>query len=186
MRKKDDEKEYRIRQAVIELMLKEGFYGTSIAKIAKAANVSPATVYIYYENKEEMLQDIYQKCSESVFYYLTQGINCEMNRAGMIETLIRRYYAYMTQHQEAFCFIEQFANCPALYKNCGCGRGIHDIIRWINDHSAQDFSQRYSEESISALLFYPIKAIAIDHSRSKQEKEKQLDELIEMILKAMS
>ena len=36
MRKKDDEKEYRIRQAVIELMLKEGFYGTSIAKIAKA------------------------------------------------------------------------------------------------------------------------------------------------------
>ena len=181
MRKKDDEKEYRIRQAVIELMLKEGFYGTSIAKIAKAANVSPATVYIYYENKEEMLQDIYQKCSESVFYYLTQGINCEMNRAGMIETLIRRYYAYMTQHPEAFCFIEQFANCPALYKNCGCGRGIHDIIRWINDNSAQDLSQRYSEESISALLFYPIKAIAIDHSRSKQEKEKQLDELIEMM-----
>ena len=109
-----------------------------------------------------------------------------MNRAGMIETLIRRYYAYMTQHPEAFCFIEQFANCPALYKNCGCGRGIHDIIRWINDNSAQDFSQRYSEESISALLFYPIKAIAIDHSRSKQEKEKQLDELIEMILKAMA
>ena len=58
MRRKDDEKEQRIRHAVIELMLQEGFNGTSIAKIARLAGVSPATVYIYYENKEEMLQDI--------------------------------------------------------------------------------------------------------------------------------
>ena len=52
MRRKDDEKEQRIRHAVIELMLQEGFNGTSIAKIARLAGVSPATVYIYYENKE--------------------------------------------------------------------------------------------------------------------------------------
>ena len=58
MRRKDDEKEQRIRRSVITLMLKEGFNVTSIAKIAKMAGVSPATVYIYYENKEDMLQDI--------------------------------------------------------------------------------------------------------------------------------
>ncbi len=82
MRRKDDEKEYRIRHAVIELMLKEGFYGTSIAKIARPADVSPATVYIYYENKEEMLQDIYLETLRNVFYYLTQGIDRDMSSAG--------------------------------------------------------------------------------------------------------
>ena len=51
MRRRDDEKERRIKDAVIELMLEEGFHGTSISKIARKAEVSPATVYIYYESK---------------------------------------------------------------------------------------------------------------------------------------
>ena len=116
MRRKDDEKEQRIRHAVIELMLQEGFNGTSIAKIARLAGVSPATVYIYYENKEEMLQDIYLEYSEEVFDYLLKGIDRNMSSAQMIETLIRRYYRYMTLHPEAFCFVEQFANCPSLFQ----------------------------------------------------------------------
>ena len=57
--KRDDDKEKSIKEAVIKLILQEGFHGTSISKIAKAAGVSPATVYIYYENKEVMLQGIY-------------------------------------------------------------------------------------------------------------------------------
>ena len=52
MRKKDDEKQNNIKKAVIKLILEEGFQGTSMSKIAKEAGVSPATVYIYYQNKE--------------------------------------------------------------------------------------------------------------------------------------
>ena len=50
MRRKDDDKEKSIKEAVVKLILQEGFHGTSISKIAKLAGVSPATVYIYYEN----------------------------------------------------------------------------------------------------------------------------------------
>ena len=59
-------KRRRIKDAVIELMLEEGFHGTSISKIARKAEVSPATVYIYYESKEDMLQNIYLEYSEEV------------------------------------------------------------------------------------------------------------------------
>ncbi len=51
-------------------MLEEGFHGTSISKIARKAEVSPATVYIYYESKEDMLQNIYLEYSEEVYDYL--------------------------------------------------------------------------------------------------------------------
>jgi AcrR family transcriptional regulator len=71
LRRKDDEKERCIKQAVIKVILDEGLQGASISKIAKLAGVSPATVYIYYENKESMLQDIYteywRKCSVIFF-----------------------------------------------------------------------------------------------------------------------
>ena len=61
MRKRDDEKEKSIKAAVVKLTLEEGFHGTSISKIAKAAGVSPATVYTYFDSKEIMLQVIYRE-----------------------------------------------------------------------------------------------------------------------------
>lgn len=185
MRRKDDEKEQRIRHAVIELMLQEGFNGTSIAKIARLAGVSPATVYIYYENKEEMLQDIYLEYSEEVFDYLLKGIDRNMSSAQMIETLIRRYYRYMTLHPEAFCFVEQFANCPSLSSKCSCTKKMQNIFHWIEAKNDRPLPRHYSDATVSAILFYPVKAIAADHSHSEQEKQGQLEELIEMIRKAL-
>ena len=40
-------------------------------------------------------------------------------------------------------------------------------------------------ESVSAILFYPIKALAADSRSSEREKERVLEELIEMIQKAI-
>ena len=185
MRRKDDEKEQRIRKSVITLTLKEGFNGTSIAKIAKMAGVAPATVYIYYENKEDMLQDIYLRYSEEVFDYLLSGIRCDMDPAQLIETLIRRYYSYMTHHPEAFCFVEQFSACPSMASKCSCERGMQSIFRWIEKKNSRPLHRRYSDESVSAILFYPIKALAADSRSSEREKERVLEELIEMIQKAI-
>ncbi len=61
MRKKDDKKIEFIKKAVIKLILEFGFHGTSISKIAKKAGVSPATIYIYYENKDIMINEIYHE-----------------------------------------------------------------------------------------------------------------------------
>ncbi len=185
MRRKDDEKEQRIRRSVITLMLKEGFNGTSIAKIAKMAGVSPATVYIYYENKEDMLQDIYLQYSDEVFDYLLAGIRCDMDGAQLIETLIRRYYSYMKDHPEAFCFVEQFANCPSMASKCSCSRGMQSIFQWIEQNNSRPIHRRYSDKSVSAILFYPVKALAADHSSSEEEKAQLLEELIEMIQRAI-
>lgn len=185
MRRKDDEKEQRIRHAVIELMLQEGFRGTSIAKIARLANVSPATVYIYYENKEEMLQNIYLSYSQEVFDYLLTGLESAMSGEQMIETLIRRYYSYVIHHPEAYCFVEQFANCPSLSNKCSCHNQVSDILRWIEKKNNRPFARRYSDASVSAILFYPVKAIASSSYFSEEEKQRQLEELIEMIQRAL-
>ena len=44
MRTRDYDKQARIKEAMIDLILKEGINGASVAKIAKKANVSPATI----------------------------------------------------------------------------------------------------------------------------------------------
>lgn len=45
----------RIFSATDNLMAVEGLPNLSMHKIAKAAKISPGTIYIYFKNKEELL-----------------------------------------------------------------------------------------------------------------------------------
>lgn len=46
-------------QATIELVNNNGFHATPMSKIAKMANVSPATIYLYFENKQDLVNKTY-------------------------------------------------------------------------------------------------------------------------------
>ncbi|HOZ87501.1 MAG TPA: helix-turn-helix domain-containing protein, partial [Bacteroidia bacterium] len=59
MRIRDENKEAAIRKKAIEMIVNEGFDGLSMAKLAKAAGVSPATIYIYYKNREDLLHQLF-------------------------------------------------------------------------------------------------------------------------------
>ncbi|MDR1432556.1 MAG: TetR/AcrR family transcriptional regulator [Propionibacteriaceae bacterium] len=59
MRKKDARKVEAIQQAVLQLTRSEGLAGVSFGKIARLAQVSPATAYVYYRDKTDMLSQLY-------------------------------------------------------------------------------------------------------------------------------
>lgn len=55
MRKRDEKKKELICSKAIEIIVREGFDGLSMHKLAKAANVSPATIYIYFKDREDLI-----------------------------------------------------------------------------------------------------------------------------------
>lgn len=181
MRRRDDEKEKSIKEAVIKLILEEGFHGTSISKIAKVAGVSPATVYIYFENKEVMLQDIYNEYAEEIFDYLLDSINREMQGQQLIETLITSYYNYICGNQEIFSFVEQFSSCPSLANRCTGNQGVCRVNDLIVEMKAKQVIKNYNNDNLMAIMFYPVKSIAVDHCKSESEKAELLRELIYII-----
>lgn len=64
MRTRDEQKELAIRQKAIEMIAKEGLDGFGVNKLAKAAGVSPATIYIYYKDREDLILSLGQQVSE--------------------------------------------------------------------------------------------------------------------------
>lgn len=185
MRKKDDEKERCIKEAVIKLILQEGFHGASISKIAKMAGVSPATVYIYFENKENMLQDIYSEYSEEIFDYLLDKVNRGMGGHQLIEMLVTSYYNYILEHKEVFSFVEQFSNCPSLANSCSGKKGVCNIYSLITEMKNNRIIKNYSNENLLAIIFFPVKSIAVDSHKSDLERADLLQEMIEIIQDAI-
>jgi TetR/AcrR family transcriptional repressor of multidrug resistance operon len=55
MRIRDINKVELVKQKSIELLVKDGFEGFTMNKLAKVCNISVATLYIYYEDKDDLL-----------------------------------------------------------------------------------------------------------------------------------
>lgn len=185
MRRKDDEKVRSIKEAVIKLILQEGFHGTSVSKIAKMAGVSPATVYIYFENKENMLHDIYSEYSEEIYDYLLDSINRDMEGHQQIEILIRSYYNYIMENKEIFSFVEQFSSCPSLANSCSGKKGLCNIYNLMTEMKRSNIIKNYNEDNLLAIIFYPVKAIAVDNHKNEAQKAVLLQELIQIIQDAI-
>ena len=58
MRVRDEIKEQVVYEKAVELIVNEGLSGFSMQKLAKAAGVSPATLYIYYKDKDDLILKI--------------------------------------------------------------------------------------------------------------------------------
>lgn len=185
MRKKDDEKRCSIKRAVVQLILEEGFHGASVSKIAKAAGISPATVYIYYENKEEMLKDIYLEYAEEGFNFLLQQLTEEMTGEQLIDVMIREYYRYILENEEVFHFVEQFSTCPSLQVGCHELHGPALLNNILTEYKVQGVFQNYHNDNLWSILFYPVKAIAGRTCGNRIDEKERLEEMILIIQKAI-
>lgn len=185
MRRKDDEKQNNIKRAVVQLILTEGFHGASVAKIAKAAGVSPATVYIYYENKDTMLRDLYTEYAEEIFELLLDSVTPKMSGEQIIDTLVRSYFNHIISHEEVYNFVEQFSSCPSLHSSCSMMEGPARLDTLLTQLKERGILYNYNNDNLYAILFYPVKAIANRACPSDQTIEQRLREMITIIQRAL-
>ncbi len=181
MRKKDDEKQNAIKRAVVKIVLEEGMHGASISKIAKAAGVSPATVYIYYDNKDVMLRDIYYEYAEGLFSYLLNQVTDSDDAKSFVDIIVREYYNYMIDHEEVYHFVEQFGSCPSLNQGCMALKGPELLNKRIYTFKETGLFNNYDNSNIWAMLLYPVKGIASKTCDMATSKDERLNELIDMI-----
>lgn len=181
MRAKDYDKQQRIKKAMVRLILREGLNGASVSKIAKEANVSPATIYVYYSSKEEMFAEVYRECSHHSYRFLMRRVSKDMSGAELIDTLVHGFYEYTIEHEEIFSFVEQCSHCPTLSehaseKECGC-----DIFDLIHVFQERGELKRYSDPNLAAVLFAPVRHIALNHKKYQTQPDALLQELTGML-----
>ncbi|MBQ9814197.1 MAG: TetR/AcrR family transcriptional regulator [Lachnospiraceae bacterium] len=181
MRTRDFDKQQRIKEAIVTVFLREGINGASISKIAQEASVSPATIYVYYSNKEEMLAEVFKEYSHQSYYYLTQRMQPEMSGRELIETIVRGFYAYTVEHEEAFSFVEQCSRCPSLSEAVCDNDSCCEVFDIIHQYQNRGILKKYSDPNISAVLFSPVRCLAINGRSMRFDAEAELDELVEMM-----
>lgn len=114
MRHKDENKSESIFNAAIQLINENGFSETSMSKIAKKAKVSASTIYVYFENKEDLLNKLYLNAKKKMSEELYSDVDTSVSVQTAYETSLRNFAYYISSNKEDFLFLEQFANSPLL------------------------------------------------------------------------
>lgn len=93
----------KILDATKRILLEEGYENVSIRKIASSVSYSPATVYLYFKDKDEIIRELAAEAHSRLFAYLKNGAaQDEQSPVDRLATLCKRYLEFALNHREYY------------------------------------------------------------------------------------
>lgn len=111
---KSIDKRNALVKATIELVNNNGFHATPMSKIAKMANVSPATIYLYFENKQDLLNQTYIEVKAQYTKYAFETYNEKMNVEEGFKLIWKRIANFKLNECDEAMFLAQCDNTPII------------------------------------------------------------------------
>jgi AcrR family transcriptional regulator len=112
MRTRDELKEGSIRQKALEMAVKEGFDGLSMQKLAKAAGVSPATIYIYFKDRDDLILQLWLEEVQKMAVATLEGFDPSMGFEEGLKIQWLNRARFCMENPMSMHFLEQIKFSP--------------------------------------------------------------------------
>ena len=158
MRIKDEQKQTAIIEATVKLVNEIGFVASSVAKIAKEANVSPATLYIYYKNKEDLLVSTYVTIKQELSEAMLERFDKNAPIRDILERVWFNAFAHIKKYPAHFLFAEQFSNCPysSLVNKAELEQYFIPFLEVLQRGIEQKIIKNVPFDILFAFIFFPV------------------------------
>ncbi|MGV3559143.1 TetR/AcrR family transcriptional regulator [Larkinella arboricola] len=191
MRLRDESKELAIREKAIEMIVREGFDGLSMQKLAKAAGVSPATIYIYFKDREDLIRQLYYEEMQLMSAETLKGFNPEMHfEEGLRIQWINRVN-YCLKYPLRMHFMEQMRHSPFHEKFQGDAKNPFSAVMRVFVSNAIERKElvKLPIEVYWSIAYAPLYQLIKFHQSPGWGKftldENRLDEALKLVLKAL-
>ena len=162
MRPKSRAKEEAIRTIALRIIAEEGLENLSMQKLAKAANVSPRTIYLKYENKDDLLIRLFiEEVLGSYETALLEDFSETMDLVPGVKKLWMNAFHYFKNNPHGFALLQYGKSSPLLNKayqknNIRQGQFFAPIHRFLSRHTVAGVIRELPFEAQRALLFAPL------------------------------
>jgi len=110
MRTRDIGKEQLVKEKAIEMIVRDGLESFSVNKLAKACNISVATLYIYYKDKDDLIIKIGIEEVHRMSARMAKGLDPEASFAVGLKQQWKNRVKQMTENPTPQLFFEQLRN----------------------------------------------------------------------------
>lgn len=153
MKTRGADKKQLIKDRAIEMLVRDGFEGFSMHKLARACDISVATLYIYYEDKDDLINKIGAEVSGVFFRACMEGFHPEMSLAeGLaVQWHNRAQYLLNYPHHLEFWNILKFSSYGDNIIKLAEAESRSANVDYVNS-----LIQRGEIASMSPTLFYTL------------------------------
>lgn len=123
---KSIDKRNALIQATIDLVNNDGFHAAPMSKIAKMANVSPATIYLYFNNKQDLVNKTYIQVKSEYTNYAFATYNDSMSVEDGFEIIWKRIAHFKLDACDSALFLAQCDNTPIIDES-SCQEGLKHL-----------------------------------------------------------
>ena len=81
----------QILQAAIKIFARQGYYKSTVSQVAREAGVADGTIYLYFKNKDDILDHFFSHKTREVFSCFQQEVQRVDNASDKLKNLIRRH-----------------------------------------------------------------------------------------------
>ncbi len=99
-KRKNNIKYFKIIDAATKVFAKRGFYQAKISEIAKEAGIADGTVYIYFENKDDILISLFEEQMKSVLNNMVSRISEEDDPVRKFEIFALTHLRLIEEHKD--------------------------------------------------------------------------------------
>lgn len=193
MRIRDENKEAAIREKAIEMIVREGFDGLSMQKLAKAAGVSPATIYIYYKNREDMVHQLFKAAQKEFANMALKKFDPE---ASLEEGLWRQWKnrsEFILKHPAYYQFFEQFRNSNLInHQSVDMSEFRESMQQFVKNAIKRGELKKMDPEMFWAFAYGPFHALIKFHLQEKKMMSEtfkltdaKLRQALDMVIKVL-
>ncbi|WP_068472093.1 TetR/AcrR family transcriptional regulator [Saccharicrinis aurantiacus] len=111
---KSIEKRNALLRATLCLVNSGGIQEASVAKVAKMAQVSPATIYLYFENKQDMVNQLYLSVKEHYATVAFKNYIADKPVKKSYEQIWLNMIQFKKDNPEESSFLSQCDNTPII------------------------------------------------------------------------
>ncbi|MBT2563966.1 TetR/AcrR family transcriptional regulator [Pedobacter sp. ISL-68] len=169
MRPKNLAKEEAIRSIALQIISEEGLENLSMQKLAKAANISPRTIYIKYENKEDLLIKLFiEEVLGNYEKAILENFDPKMAFADGMKRLWLNTFHYLKNNKPAFSLIRYGKSSPLLNKafqekNIQQGAFFAPIHTFLKTNVRAGLIADLPHDVLRALIFSPIQDLVAEY-----------------------
>ncbi|MEZ4901833.1 MAG: TetR/AcrR family transcriptional regulator [Spirosomataceae bacterium] len=116
MRNKDEEKVKLILEAALNMVARVGLSGLKMSDLAKEAGVATGTIYLYFEDKEQLIREVYGHLVRHASSDLSEGVANNDPLKISINKMTRNYLNDSIKNPAHSAFLEQYFRSPYVEK----------------------------------------------------------------------
>ncbi|WP_270324111.1 TetR/AcrR family transcriptional regulator [Weissella confusa] len=188
MRTRDENKIQALENATFDLVEESGIANLSINKLAKRAGVSVATTYIYYENKADLLGQLFSKVQENLITQLPMP-DQTLTPQDQFATLMRDYAANFEKHPKQVAFMATMVANPEFLPDDMQGEGSllsPAVLTVIKQAYQQQLLTTANVDIIVAQALQPMQWLMQSRLRNNLSvSEDELNTLIQLATRAL-